>query len=643
MTAESQSQYADALKKGRKDRSHDLARGGTGRLADLEALLGDRTIVARIPLHVRDIPARLVFGTVSQARAIGFSPAFLPVMDTRTEFANKWTHLAESHMAEGFHTPVKLVEYLGRFYAEEGNKRVSVLKYFHVHSVRAEIVRWVPEYDASDSDICLYYEFLEFHRRTGAYSVRLTTPGRYDELYDRLCMALGDSSPETFRRFEAAEFEAFRRVLHGSAGIDARYSSGDILLAYLRLFGMWGKDEEDAVAARLKQLGEELKTRREPETEHISVEPGKTPAPSGGGLLGSLLGTPRPLRVGFCYAKTPETSLWSRSHEEGRLEAVASLGARIETVCRTEVPEGPGAADVISEFAGEGLDVVFATTPAMLAPTLRASIEHPEVRFYCCSEAHPYTHVETYFGRMYEARFLLGIVAGSLSRTGRIGAVATWPVPDVVSGLNAFALGVRTVDPDAEVLVEWTKDWESHSRTAMLQEEKRLLDAGVDLISRQSTLGGRGLVIGTGLSWSEESGSRLQSIAAPRWKWGIFYERVLRQVLAEGPATPLDRFLVRGSTNAFWWGIGSGLVDLELDESRIPDPTRRLVSWMRTLLVEGRLHPFSGPLRDAEGGMRVAPGVTPGFDEISTMDWFVEGIRTQAPVMEQDQAEDVTR
>jgi len=564
-------------------------------------------------------------------------------MDVRTEFAAKWMHLCDAHSAEGFHTPVKLVEYLGRFYAEEGNKRVSVLKYYHVHSVRAEIVRWVPEYDASDAEIRLYYEFLDFHRKTGMYTVRLTTPERYEELYDRLCAALGDSSPETFRRFEAAEFEAFRRVLHGSAGIDARYSSGDILLAYLRLFGMWGKTEEDLVASRLKQLGEELKTRREPETEHVSVEPGKSPSPSSGGLLGSLLGTPRPLRVGFCYAKTPETSLWSQAHEEGRLEAVASLGTRIVTVSRTDVPEGPGAAEAISAFAGEGFDVVFATTPAMLAPTLHASIDHPGVRFYCCSEAHPYTRVETYFGRMYEARFLLGIVAGSLSRTGRIGAVAAWPVPDVVSGLNAFTLGVRTVDPDAEVLVEWTKDWESHSQTVMLQQEKRLIDAGVDLISRQSTLGGRGLVMGTGLSWSEESGSRLQSIAAPRWKWGIFYERILREILAEGPATPFDRFVVKSSTNAFWWGIGSGLVNLELDETRIPEPTKRLVSWMRVLLVEGRLHPFSGPLWDNGGRLRVAAGQTPGFDEISSMDWFVEGIRTQAPIMEQDQAEDVTR
>jgi basic membrane lipoprotein Med (substrate-binding protein (PBP1-ABC) superfamily) len=636
-------QYADALKKGKRDRAQDLARGGTGRLRTLEALIEGKTIASRVSFPVRDVPARMVAGTVSEARAIGFSPAFLPLTEPRSEFASKWVHLCEAHMAEGFHQPVKLVEYLGRFYAEEGNKRVSVLKYYHVHSVRAEIVRFVPEYDASDPEVVLYYDFMEFHRRTGMYSVQLTTPGRYTELYDLLSANLKDASAEGFRHFEAAEFEAFRRVLHSSAGIDPLYSSGDILLAYLRLFGMPELDDEETVAGRLRLLGEELLTRRTADTECVSVEPEKKVPPSSGGFLGSLLGSPRPLRVGFLYARTPDSSLWTRAHEDGRLQAVAALGSRIETTCLYDVPEGPGAAEAILEFACHGFDAIFATTPAMLAPTLRASLDLPEVRFFCCSEAHPYKHVETYFGRMFEARFLLGMVAGSLSRSGRLGCVATWPVPDVVSGLNAFTLGARMVNPSVEVLVEWTRDWESHARSGMLDEERRLLAAGADPISRQYNLSGRGLVAGKWLSEAEPSGTELQSLAAPRWNWGVFYERILKDLMDQGPATPYDRFLVRSSATAFWWGIGSGLVDLVLDETRVPDPTRRLVHWMRSLLVEGRLHPFTGPVTDNEGNLRITAGETPGFETISRMDWFVEGIRTEAPVMEQEQAEDVTR
>jgi basic membrane lipoprotein Med (substrate-binding protein (PBP1-ABC) superfamily) len=475
------------------------------------------------------------------------------------------------------------------------------------------------------------------------YSVQLTTPGRYDELYELLSTKLKDASPEGYRHFEAAEFEAFRRVLHASAGIDPRYSSGDILLTYLRLFGMPELDDEETVASRLCQLGDELLTRRTADTERVSIEPNKQMPPSGGGFLGNLLGSPRPLRVGFLYARTPETSLWTKAHEEGRLQAVASLGNRIETTCLNDVPEGPAAADAILEFACRGFDVIFATTPAMLASTLRASIDLPDVRFFCCSEAHPYKHVETYFGRMFEARFLLGMIAGSLSRSGRLGCVATWPVPDVVSGLNAFTLGARMVNPAVEVLVEWTRDWESHTRSGMLEEERRLLAAGADPISRQYNLSGRGLVAGKWLSESDTTGTELQSLASPRWNWGVFYERILKELMGQGPATPYDRFVVRNSSTAFWWGIGSGLVDLALDEIRIPDPTRRLVHWMRTLIVEGRFHPFTGPLRDNMGNLRIAEGESPGFETISHMDWFVEGILTEAPVMEQEQAEDVTR
>ena len=642
MEYETHGYYLDALRKGRKDRSQDLSHGGTGQLGDLESLLEGRSIVSRQPFALRDIPSRLVVGTVSKARGVGFSPKFLPLMEPKSEFASKWMYLCEAHMAEGFHHPVKLVEFLGNFYAEEGNKRVSVLKYFRVHSVSAEFVRWVPAFDASDPEVVLYYEFMEFFRRTGMVSVRLTTPGRYEELYELLSKGLGDTSTESFRHFEAAEFEAFRRILHAFAGIDPRYKSGDILLAYLRLFGMPELSEEQSVGTRAKQLAEELLTRRTPEGDHVSVEPGHqtTAAP---GLLESILGQRRMLRVGFLYAGTPETSLWTRAHEEGRKKAVAELGPRIETVCRYDVPETLDTAETISAFAAEGFDVVFATTPAMLAPTLRASIDCPNVRFYCCSEAHPYTHVETYFGRMFEARFLAGMIAGSLTRNDRVGCVATWPVPDVVSGLNAFALGARMVNPRVEVLVDWTKDWESHDSPELLKEERDFFDSGVDLVLRQSTLSDRGLVMGTGLSWSDTKGSGLRSIAAPVWNWGVFYERILRTLLDEGPATPLDRYLVRSPSTAFWWGIGSGLIDLALDRALIPAPTLRLVDWMKTLLVEGRLHPFTGPVYDNAGSLRIAEGETLGFDEISRMDWFVEGVRTEAPAMGQEQAEDIAR
>ena len=643
MGTETEGQYRDASRKGRKDRDADRAKGGTGRLPTLETRLGGRTIVSRQSLFVRDVPSRLVVGTVSEARAVGFSPSFLPVMPDRSEFASKWRALCDAHMAEGFHTPVKLVEYLGDFYAEEGNKRVSVLKYFRVNTVRAEIVRWTPEYDAADPEIRLYYEFLEFHRRTGMYAVQLTSPGKYEELHQRLCAALPDCSAEAFRRFEAADFEAFRRILHASAGIDPRYSSGDILLSYLRLFGMPDLDDEEQVAERLKQLGEELKTRRAADAERIVEEPEAPAAPATGGFLGILLGPPRPLRIGFLYARTPAASLWTMAHEEGRLAAAAAVGNRVETVCLNDVPEGLEAAPMIREFAARGFDAIFATTPAMLAATLHAAIECPSVRFFCCSEAHPYAHVETYFGRMYEPRFLVGMLAGSLSRTGRLGAVATWPVPDVVSGLNAFAIGARMVNPRAEVLVQWTTDWESNAHVSMLEEERSLLAAGADLVSRQSTLRGRGLVLATGADWSDSMDASLRSVAVPRWHWAVFYERIFRQLLTDTPATPLDRFVVRSAATAFWWGMGSGLVDLDIDEDAVPPATRRLVEAMRTLLVEGRLHPFAGPLRDDRGDLRVHEGQTLGFDGISSMDWFVEGIRTVAPTMEQDQAEDMVR
>jgi basic membrane lipoprotein Med (substrate-binding protein (PBP1-ABC) superfamily) len=232
--------------------------------------------------------------------------------------------------------------------------------------------------------------------------------------------------------------------------------------------------------------------------------------------------------------------------------------------------------------------------------------------------------VHTYFGRIYEARFLTGIIAGSLTRTNKIGYVGSYPVKGVISGVNAFALGARMVNPKAKVHVTWAYQWD-FAKTEP-DYSTRLAELGCDLVSHQNTFTGVGYEGEYGLySLSCEHGCAPDEyIATPVWNWGVFYELMVRQFLAAGGSS-------EARPTQFWWGLSSGIVDVMYAKRIVPLETHKLVGVFKNLMKEGLYNPFTGPIFDRDGAERIPADASADAQQIINMDWFVDGIEGEVP------------
>lgn len=331
----------------------------------------------------------------------------------------------------------------------------------------------------------------------------------------------------------------------------------------------------------------------------------------------------QPLQVGFVYVSPVGQAGWTYQHDLGRREMEQALGAQVKTTVVEGVPESADAERVLRELAQRGHRLIFATSFGYLEPTLRVAADFPGVSFEHAGGYKTAPNVGTYNARWYEARYLAGLLAGHASRSGVAGYVAGFPVPEVVQGINAFALGMRAVNPKAEVRVVWLNTWfdpakEREAALALVAQGADVLtnhsasvavpqaaeDKGVKLIAYQSDM---------------RAFAPHAQLAAVTAHWGAFYTQVARSV-------------IDGSwhSSAVWGGIKDGFVQLEALDPQLPDAVRNQVSRARAGIVSGRLQPFAGRLVDNTGRVRQAQGA---LDDaaIARMDWFVQGVVTDAP------------
>jgi len=166
-----------------------------------------------------------------------------------------------------------------------------------------------------------------------------------------------------------------------------------------------------------------------------------------------------PYKVAFIYIGVPGDMGWTHEHDVGRLAVEAAFGDKVKTAYMENVPEGPDATRIIRQYAQDGYDMIFATSFGYMDPMAEVAAEFPKVKFVHCSGYKTSDNMSTYFGRIYQPAYLSGIVAGKMTKTNLIGYVGAFPIPEVVRGMNAFTLGVRSVNPKAQVRVVWTNTW----------------------------------------------------------------------------------------------------------------------------------------------------------------------------------------
>ena len=449
--------YKNALKSGQRAYRACVARGQSPYLAVLDDILVNVNIVSQEPLGLVEIPAESIVGTKTSGRHTAFAPNFMPLLEADTEFATKWSNLCEAHLEEGIHTPIIAFEFMNRFYVQEGNKRVSVLKYYGAVKIAGTVTRLIPARNDSLENR-IYYEFLDFYKLSQINYVHFSRTGGYAKLQTLVCKASGESWTEDDRLNFSSFYTVFRQQFIALGGHDLKLTTGDGLLVYLSVYRY--ADACEATPAQVKENLEKLWTEVKVLTEPQAVELSLEPAPSVGEPLLSKLNIfsskPSELKVAFLHENNAENSAWVRNHNKGRDALEQAFPDRLTTTTLENVNPEVDAEQALEELAHDSVDVVFTTSARMHTACLKVAAQHPKIRILNCSLNAPHPLVRTYYPRTYEVTYLLGLLAGALTHTDRVGYVAPHPVYGVPAALNAFAQGLKTVRPQARVVLRWS-------------------------------------------------------------------------------------------------------------------------------------------------------------------------------------------
>lgn len=613
--------YQEALKLGQKEVRSCAAKGISATLPVLDEILPAGTPLTATDLGVVQIPTEWIIGTKSFGRSSSFARNFMPLLEVGTEFAAKWQALCLSHLAEGIRNSVKVWEYMNRYYVVEGNKRVSVLKFFGSPVTSAEVLRILPE-RTGDKETELYYELLDFQRLSRINSVEFSRLGSCAEM-QRL---MGKGPDEIWSDDDRAAFSSvlsiFREAYRELGGNKLSVTPGEALLACLRVFGyqeLRGRTRGE-MRTLVSQAWEEILLSAQSEPVEVRLEAGQEKKAS---LLTKVLPiSAKVYQAAFLHDRTPQTSGWTSGHELGRQYAERVLSGRVVTRAYFNVTDGDPES-LIEEAIRDGASILFTTSPRLLPASLRAAAGHPEVTILNCSLNVAHRYVRSYYARMYEAKFIIGAIAGALAGSNDVGYIADYPIYGQIAGINAFAFGVEMVNPRSRVLLEWSGTGSAAEAAA------RLSDKGIRLISCQdhANLHNQGR---SSFGLSVGLGDERTVLAAPIWEWGVYYEKMLRRIM-DGSS----REEYAGSARAlnYYWGMSDGVVSLSCSD-KLPEGIRRLARVLIKSVRGGLCDPFRGVLRDQRGREMVSAHNSLSPEQIIAMDWLAETVVGEIPPYE---------
>ena len=619
---EAREEYLQALRLGQRELKTLTAAGKNPYPEVLDEVLKDMKAETVVEVGLVEIPMDQVVGIRSAGRTSAFTAGFRPLLSVDTEFAAKWISLCAAHLEEGIREPVLCYEYLGRFYLQEGNKRFSVLKHMGAPRITGQVLRILPQ-PSEEPRIKAYEEFLEFYKSSGIYEVQFRRPGDYAELLTRLEKEPGKVWKEQERRTFSAYFHYFRDAFR-SHGEELDLLPEEALLLWLRLYPF--KDLGGLSTMELKKtvdaMWPDFKTMDQPEPVQVRTEPVATEK-QGNVLTRIITGVPDHVDVAFVHPLDPIASTWVGAHEDGREYLEQTLGNKVTVRSYFNASKPEKAEAVLEQAVAEGADVVFTTTPQLSLPTLKAALKYPKVRFLNCSVDTPYSSIRTYYSRIYEAKFITGAIAGAMANNDLIGYVGSNPIYGVPASINAFALGARLTNPRAKVVLEW-------SCTAG-SPQAELLRRGVQVISNRDvpTQDRKNLhFCNYGTYALDEKG--LLALASPVWLWGQFYVNVIRSILAG----TYDKDKDSPRAVNYWWGMNSGVIDVELDE-HIPEGLQELARILRQGLIDGTIDPFRRRIVAQDGSVKNdgSHSLTP--DEVLRMNWLCDNVEGHIPGFEE--------
>ncbi len=606
-------QYENALKQGKKYYDNCISRGENPYPAVLDEIVNISDVSSK-NIGLIEIPIERIVGTRTGGRKMAFAGNFMPLMDSRTEFGEKWVNLCEAHLGEGITDPILCFEYLGNFYVQEGNKRVSVLKSYGATDITGMVTRLIPPL-SDDPKIQLYYEFMNFYKLSKSYLPTFSELGGYAKLQARIGLAPDQEWPDDVRKSFSTNFTRITEAYEQLNSEKLPLTAGDVFLAYLNVHPYEELREQttDEILSCMKEIWPDIRLLAQGQPISVSTEPEEKGKP----ILRFILGSPD-LHAAFIYNYDPQTSPWENAHAQGQkyLEEKMKNEIRVSSYLCDGNPD-----ETMETAVKQGANVIFATTPTLLDACRRIAGKYRNIAVFDCTLSMPYAGVRSYYGRIYEGKFIAGAIAGAMAAEDRIGYIASAPTMGATAAINAYAIGACLTNPRARIELKWS--------CLTGDPIKEFQEEGIHVISNRSTGS-----LSSEMSWESstfliEPDGSFQPLVIPRWNWGVYYEKTVQTLLNSG----IDA--LRDSKNAVndWWGINTGLVNVELDP-KLPDGMKMLAHYLTDGIITGIVDPFVCPIRDQLGneisdGTRVFTA-----EELMQMDWLCENVNGSIPAWE---------
>ncbi len=331
-----------------------------------------------------------------------------------------------------------------------------------------------------------------------------------------------------------------------------------------------------------------------------------------------------PLKVAFVYVSPIGEAGWTTQHDRGREQMQAALGDKVATSFVEKVPEGADAERVIRDLATQGNKLIFTTSFGFMNPTIKVAEEFPDVKFEHATGYKRAANVGTYNVRFYEGRYAAGVLAGRMTKTGTLGYVGAFPIPEVLQGINAYTLGARSVNPKVQVRVIWVNSWydpgkERDAASALIGQGADILTHHTDSSAVVATAEEKGRMAIAYHSDMSKFGPKAQ-LAAVTHHWGDYYTKTAQSVL-DGTWKP----------DNVWGGMKDGMIEVEAFNESLPKEVVDLVEARAASIKGGELHPFTGPIVTNDGKEVAAKGVVLSDEQLGSMNFYVQGVVGKVP------------
>lgn len=617
--------YLEAKKLGDRAYRNALLFRQSPYLESLDEFLKNEDIQGENRLGTLEIPVKDIAGTKTKARQQSFAKNFMPILGANTEFASKWAALYDSVQEEGVREPILVYEYMYKFYVQEGNKRVSVSRFNGAVSIPATVIRILPK-RTEEKENKLYYEFVEFYKCSGLYSIRFSEMGAYDRFSQFLGMKSGEIWPSELCTDVRSAYSRFSELYFTMGGKKLGNTGGDAFFLYINFYGLESilENSTEEIKEKLEKLWNEYKKSA---GEVVLVQNPEEMKKTSGFFDffsgGSGYTEKSALKIAFLYEKTIDNSTWAYSHELGRNDIQEKFHHRVETRCWQGCCTDEKLQEGIREAVLWGAKVIFTTAPFMAQESVKAALEYPELYILNCSVNTSYNSIRTYYGRMYEAKFLMGALAASITDGNDLGYVEQFPLYGTVSNINAFAIGAQFINPWAKVHLSW-----SGLINANWKEEFRRKDIHTISGPEFSKPFERSREFGLYISSNGEVGF---NVAAAVYNWGKYYEIIIRSIL-EGNYDANSLAKTHSALN-YYYGLKEGVIDVILS-GNLSYSSKKLMSILEKEIEEGRLLPFSGEIHSQTEKIRAEGAESLNMEEIVDMRWLNDNVIGEIPPLE---------